>query len=172
MPDGPTLAFLGGAMLRVVAVMAIMSLAGACTAPPEPISDVRTEVTSLVQRWSDASEASDVQTLADTYADQEGFVWIERGDVSYATHAAIVEGLDRVAAARAAIVNDVSEISVTPLGDRAAAFHAHYAFEVVGEGFQFSSRGTMSGVAIKQDQTWRFLQGSFSELPMSPTVDE
>jgi hypothetical protein len=110
--------------------------------------------------------------LADTYADQEGFAWIERGGVSYANHAAIVEGLDRVRAARASIVNDVSDISVTPLGDGAAAFHAHYEFQVVGDGFQFSSRGTMSGVAIKQGETWRFLQGSFSELPVLPTEGE
>jgi hypothetical protein len=159
-------------MLRGVVAAALWVLASACTVVAENTPDVSAEVASLVQRWSDASEAGDVQALADTYADQEGFAWIERGAVSYADHAAIVEGLDRVRDARASITNDVSDISVTPLGDGAAAFHANYAFRVVGDGFQFSSRGTMSGVAIKQGETWRFLQGSFSELPVSPTINE
>jgi uncharacterized protein (TIGR02246 family) len=159
-------------MLRGVAVAAILMVASACTPAPETTSDVRAEVAALVQRWSDASEAGDVESLADTYADQAGFAWIERGAVSYANHAAIVEGLDRVMDASASITNDVSDIGVTPLGDGAAAFHAHYAFEVAGDAFQFSSRGTMSGVAIKQGETWRFLQGSFSELPASPALNE
>lgn len=150
-------------MTRCAAAMAVLLLVGACTAAPQASGDARAEVASLVQRWSDASEAGDVEALADTYADRDGFAWIERGAVSYASRAAIVEGLSRVQGA--SIANDVSDISVTSLGDGVAAFHAHYAFEVRSADFQFGSEGTMSGVAIKQGETWRFLQGAFSEFP-------
>jgi hypothetical protein len=152
-------------MAQRAAAVALLLLVSACSPPPSVTGDVSAEVTALVQRWSDASEAGDVQALADTYADRDGFAWIERGAVSYTSRAAIVDGLSGVEGA--SITNDVSDISVTPLSDGVAAFRAHYAFQVRGAAFQFESEGIMSGVAIKEGETWRFLQGAFSEIPIA-----
>ncbi|MEZ6023085.1 MAG: nuclear transport factor 2 family protein [Hyphomonadaceae bacterium] len=144
---------------------------GACTAEAPPAAydaeAVRADVTALIQRWSDAGEAGDWAAVADTYADAEGFAWIERGDVAYADHAAIVAGLESVQASEGSIVNDVSDIVVTPLGADAAAYRARYRLQVTTATFGYESNGVLSGVAINQDGTWRLLQGSFSEQPQA-----
>lgn len=156
-------------MSRTLLASVVLLLAVACapaTTRTDP-SATQSGVTELVQRWSDAGEAQDWDAVADTYADAEGFVWIEQGEARYASRAAIVEGLNRARAMSAAVRNDVSDIIVTPLGDDVAAFRAHYVLSVSAEGFSYVSDGMLSGVAIKQNDVWRFLQGSFSERPAS-----
>lgn len=145
-----------------------LALALAACSAPSPAYDpaaVRSEVTALVQRWSDSGEAGDWDAVADTYADAEGFAWVERGQVAYADHAAIVAGLDSVRQSGARITNDVSNIVVTPLSTDAAAVRANYALSLSSEAFSFSSSGVLSGVAIRQGETWRFLQGALTESP-------
>jgi uncharacterized protein (TIGR02246 family) len=150
-------------MLIAIAVLG----ASACATAAQSGEDVRQAVTELVQRWSDAGEAREWDVVADTYADVDGFAWIEQGGARYTSRHAIVEGLNQARAMSASIRNDVSDIVVTPLGDDAAAFRAHYVLNVSAEGFSYSSEGVLSGVAIRHDGAWRFLQGSFSEQPPS-----
>jgi len=153
-------------------LMAIVVLGASACAPATQSGEAqRQAVTELVQRWSDAGEARDWDVIADTYADADGFAWIEQGDARYTSHSAIVEGLNQARSMSASIRNDVSDIVVTPLGPDAAAFRAHYLLSVSAEGFSYTSEGVLSGVAIRQGGAWRFLQGSFSEQPPSNGAD-
>jgi hypothetical protein len=158
-------------MKRFLLILAAVAVLAACgpAAPSVDAAAVRADVTSLVQRWSDAGEAGDWAAVADTYADAEGFAWIEQGEVRYPSRAAIVAGLEEARAANLRITNDVSDIAVTPLGADAAAYSANYRLVVASEAFSFESRGVLSGVAIRQADGWRFLQGSFSEAPTPET---
>lgn len=157
-------------MLRGVG--AALMLAACAPAPAEyDRGAVRSGVTALVQRWSDAGEAGDWAAVADTYADAEGFAWIEQGEVRYADHAAIVAGLDGVAQMGASITNDVSDIVVTPLSADAAAYRATYSLTITAPQFSVTSQGVVSGVAIRQGETWRLLQGAFSERPAEGVRD-
>ncbi len=152
-------------MIRQLLITFAVLCASACARAPGDGDEGRRAVTELIQRWSDAGEAQDWDAIADTYADADGFVWIEQGEARYASRAAIVEGLNQARGMSASIRNDVSDIVVTPLADNAAAFRAHYVLSVSAEGFSYTSEGMLSGVAIKQADGWRFLQGSFSEQP-------
>jgi uncharacterized protein (TIGR02246 family) len=138
----------------------------ACAHAPQATDDtVRGDVTALVQRWSDAGEAGDFAAVADTYAEAPGFVWIEQGEARYTDRAAIVAGLDQAKAIGARITNDVTNIVVTPLGPDVAAFRTDYALTLSSPAFSFSSSGVLSGVAVRRDGVWRFLQGAFSDKP-------
>jgi hypothetical protein len=146
--------------------LAALIVLGACNASAPQSYDavaVRSDVSALVQRWSDAGEAGDWDAIADTYADAEGFTWIERGEVRYADHAAILAGLQQARDGAFSVTNDVSDILVTPLSGETAAYHARYRLAVTSPQFSFSSEGVLSGVAIRQGETWRFLQGSLNE---------
>jgi hypothetical protein len=158
-------------MIRHLLIAIAVLGASACEQAPQDDDEARRAVTELVQRWSDAGESQQWDAVADTYADVEGFAWIEQGETRYASRAAIIEGLDQARSMSAAIRNDVSDIVVTPLGADAAAFRARYLLNVSAEGFNYESQGVLSGVAIKQDGVWRFLQGSFSEQPPSRDGD-
>lgn len=154
-------------MIRALLASVAVSLIAASCAPArtnDP-TEAQAGVTALVQRWSDAGEAQDWDAVADTYADVEGFAWIEQGEARYVSRAAIVEGLDQARAMSASVRNDVTDIVVTPLGDGVAAFRARYLLNVSSEAFSYQSDGILSGVAVNRDGVWRFLQGSFSERP-------
>ena len=153
-------------MIRHLLLPAAVLCASACAEAQEDPAAERQAVTELVQRWSDAGEAQDWDTVADTYADVDGFVWIEQGTVRYDSHDAIVAGLNQARDMSATIRNDVSDILVTPLGPDTAAFRTHYLLDVSAEGFGYTSEGMLAGVAIRQeDGRWRFLQGVFSAQP-------
>lgn len=145
---------------------AVLFVLAACAPTQPPSQDdaaIQSGVTALVQRWSDAGEASDWDAIADTYADVEGFSWVERGEVRYPNRAAIIAGLQQAREAGFSVTNDVSDIVVTPLGADAAAYRANYHLAVTSPQFSFSSEGVLSGVAIRQGDTWRFLHGSLNE---------
>ncbi|MEZ5961077.1 MAG: nuclear transport factor 2 family protein [Hyphomonadaceae bacterium] len=151
--------------MKTLVAVALLMLAACTPAGPQSYDGaaVRNGVTALVQRWSDAGEASDWDALADTYADVEGFSWVERGEVRYTNHAAIIAGLQQARDAGLSVTNDVSDIEVTPLSAEAAAYRANYRLAVTSPQFSFTSEGILSGVAIRQDGTWRFLHGSLNE---------
>jgi uncharacterized protein (TIGR02246 family) len=151
-------------------LLSVALSASAASQPATADSDAETRagVAALVQRWSDAGTAKDWDAIAQTYADQPGFAWIEQGEARYTDRAAIVAGLDGARKMKADIDNKVSNIVVTPLAPGVAAYRADYRLSVKAEGFGYSSSGVLSGVAVKRDGTWRFLQGAFSERPPAP----
>lgn len=151
-------------MPRVALAAIAVLLANACASLPAS-DDARSGVTALVQRWSDAGEAGDWDAVADTYADAEGFAWIEQGEVRYPSRAAIIEGLAGLRRMSPTLSSEVSNVVVSPLGGGVAAFRASYDLSVSTTRFSFRSRGVLSGVAIRQGATWRFLQGAFSDRP-------
>lgn len=152
--------------MRKLGIVVLTTVAAGCAHAPVATEDaVRRDVTALVQRWSDAGEAGDWAAVADTYADAPGFVWIEQGEARYTDRAAIVAGLEQVKTIDARIVNDVSNIVVTPLGPDTAAFRTDYALTLTSTAFSFRSSGVLSGVAVRRDGVWRFLQGAFSDKP-------
>lgn len=157
-------------MIRQLLIAPIVLLASACGSAPAGDQATRDAVAALVQRWSDAGEAQNWDAVAETYADAEGFAWIEQGVARYTSRSAILEGINQAKGMSASIRNDVSDIVITPLGSDAAAFRATYVLDVSAEGFSYKSAGVLSGVAIKQDGAWRFLQGSFSEQPPSDVL--
>jgi len=146
-------------------ILALVCLMGCAHAPALQGDVVRRDVTELIQRWSDAGESGDWDFVASTYAEHPAFTWIEQGEARYRSRAAIVAGLARARSMSASIRNDVSNVSVTPLANDVAAFTADYFLSVSAEGFSYTSQGVWSGVAIRQGDGWRFLQGSFSERP-------
>jgi hypothetical protein len=153
--------------LSIALILSLALAACAADAPPAEYDAqaVRGDVTALIQRWSDTGEARDWEGLADTYADAEGFAWIERGALAYSDHASILAGLEGARASEASIVNDVSDIVVTPLGPDTAAYRANYRLSVRSVSFNYDSAGVLSGVAIRQGDAWRLLQGALSEQP-------
>jgi hypothetical protein len=115
----------GLALMAAVSAIAILG----CTWTPPVIDHAAAEaaVTALVEEWSRAGEESRWNDLKALYADEPGFAWIEQGRVAYADYAAVIAGVDQAAAMGAKIESEVSEVSVAPLSDDAAAFHARAA---------------------------------------------
>ncbi|GEM_PF-4959840 len=136
--------------------------------PDEP--EIAAGVTALVNDWAQAGPERRWEELKDLYADTAGFTWIERGGVAYADHAAITAGIDQASQMEADISSRVNNIRVTPLAPDAAAVVANLSLSVSFGDFGYDFDGIFSGVAIKRNDKWRFLQGHMSE-PAAETDD-
>ncbi len=159
--------------MRVIAI-AVSLLLLACqpkpaATPDQEVADaeVGTAVTGLVESWAKAGTDGDWDALANLYADNEDFTWVERGQVRYPNHAAVVAGLEGAKAAGARLETHVSEIVVTPLAADAASFRTRVTFKLdFGDGAApVDVDGMLTGVAVDYDTGWKLLQGHIEQRP-------
>lgn len=159
----------------------LLLLAAACSAPESrkvaadmkatPAADpaaAAAGVTALIREWSAAGAEGRWNDLKALYADDPDFYWVEQGRVAYDSAAAAAAGVDRVAAMNAMIRSDVDAIAVTPLSADAASFRAHTKIGFVSTDFSFNFEGAFTGVAVRRDGRWRFLQGHLSRFDPPP----
>jgi ketosteroid isomerase-like protein len=158
----------------VRALLAACVLLVACQPKPAEVPDpdatdkqVRADVTALIESWAKAGTDGDWDALGNLYADDEGFAWVERGQVRYSTRAAAIAGLEGVKAAGSKVNTEVSDIVVTPLGDDAAAFRTRVKFSIDfgGEAPAVNVDGILTGVAYEYEDGWRLLQGHIESKP-------
>jgi hypothetical protein len=121
-------------------------------------------VEALLREWSASGADGRWDDLKALYADDPGFYWIEQGRVAYADYAAVTAGVDQVAAMDAMIRSDVSDIVVTPLAADAASFRATTKIGFASSEFSFDFEGAFTGVAVRRDDRWKFLNGHLSKV--------
>jgi hypothetical protein len=159
--------------MRPIAILALALAAAACSRPtPEPVepavaasfdkAGVAAGVEALILDWSKTGQEGRWEDLKALYADDPDFYWVEDGRVAYASRAAAAAGVDRAAAMNALIRSDVSEIAVTPVSADAASFRALVSIGFVGDAFSFDFDGVFTGLAVRRDGKWQFLNGHLS----------
>ena len=168
--------------MRVVAIAAALLLL-ACQAKPAAAPDqqaadaaVTTSVTALIVSWAKAGSDGDWDALVNLYADNDDFVWVERGQIRYANHAAVVSGLEGAKAAGSRVETHVSDIVVTPLASDTASFRAHVVFKLDYENGAppVDVDAIVTGVAVDYDTGWKLLQGHLEQqqpAAPAPVVD-
>ena len=164
--------------MRAAAIVALVCvLLVACHPKPKPKPDdsavdkqVRAAVTAMLNGWAKARTDGDWDGVGKLYADDEGFAWVERGQVRFATRAAAVAGLEGAKAAASKLPTTVSEIVVTPVSDEAAAFHARVkvAADYGDEAPPVDADAILTGVAFEYDGAWKFLEAHLEPRPSAP----
>jgi hypothetical protein len=125
-------------------------------------------VTALIEEWSKAGQEGRYDDLKALYSDEADFYWVENGRLAYADHAAVAAGVDQLAAINPLLRSSAHDIVVTPLGEDSASFRAAVEIGLVSSDFSFDFAGMFTGVAVRRDGVWRFLQGHLSK-PDAPT---
>ncbi len=150
--------------MRHLAILTLACAVGACSATPAYDADaVQRAAVALVEEWSRAGREGRWADLEALYADERGFAWIERGTVAYDSHATIVAAVRQAAAARIAVDTRVADVVAVPLAADAAAVRAAFTMRLEFSPTQVVERqGVLTGVAVKRDGRWRFLQGSMA----------
>lgn len=119
-------------------------------------------VAGLIEEWSKAGQEGRYEDLKALYADDPAFYWIENGLLAYPDHAAVAAGVDQLAGLKPMLRSSARDTVVTPLGPDAASFRAAVEIGLVSPDFSFDFTGMFSGVAVRRDGVWRFLQGHLS----------
>lgn len=150
--------------------LALAPVAWACApdAPENPFDEARrAAITDSVQATLDgfvaAMEAGDWEGLAQFYAADPRFRWLEDGRVTYGSKEAIVASLGDVGGSFTHGTLEYSDVEITPLAPGLAAFTARFEQRLVGsDGGGFSFSGVMGATLVHEPDGWRFLNGHTS----------
>lgn len=141
-------------------------------APPEravtatQLQSAQAGATALAEEWARAGSEGRWDDLVRLYADEPGFAWVEQGEIRYADHEAIAQGVAQVRAAQLRVHTVVSNVVATPLSPDAAVVRANYSIvfrDPADGGFTFD--GLLTAVAVQREGRWVFLQGHLSSPP-------
>ncbi|MGQ0533522.1 MAG: nuclear transport factor 2 family protein, partial [Caulobacteraceae bacterium] len=145
----------------------------ACAAPERPptaveLAAAETGASEFVHEWAQTGSEGRWDDLVARYADAPGFAWIEQGENRYPDHAAIAAGVAQARDSGLSVRTTVSNVVATALSPDAAAVRADVSIafgDPAAGGFAFS--GILTGVAIRREGRWMFLQGHLSS-PQPP----
>lgn len=162
--------------MRLPTALVVFWLAAACAplapgASPPAAADaeaIEQGVETLIRNWSAAGAEGRWEDLKALYADDPSFYWVEQGRIAYSDFASVAAGVDQAAAMAAVISSSVDDIAVTPLGADAATFRAQATIAVSAPEFSFDFEGAFTGVAVRRDGRWHFLNGHLSKAEPRP----
>ena len=155
----------------VVAALLFTSCGGAASSDKPSSAQIEEEVSTFLEEWAASFSEGRFKDAKALYAAREGFVWIERGRITYQSAADLAAGLDQLIGTDTTITNALDHIKVEVLSGDSAAFSAALYSQVVTPSFEFTFDGVMTGVAIKEDGGWRLYQGHLSQPPYDPDAD-
>lgn len=150
--------------------LALAATAWACApdAPENPFDEARRaaitdSVRATLDDFAAAMEVGDWERLAEFYADDPRFRWLEDGRVRYDSKQAIVASLGEAGGSFTHGTLEYTEVEITPLAPGLAAFSARFEQRLVGsDGGGFSFRGVLGATLVHGPAGWRFLHGHTS----------
>lgn len=150
--------------------LALAPIAWACApdAPENAFDEARRaaitdSVRATLDGFAAAMEVGDWERLVEFYADDPRFRWLEDGQVTYDSKAAIVTSLGDVGGSYTHGTLEYSDIEITPLAPGLAAFTAGFEQRLVGsDGGGFSFSGVMGATLVHGPDGWKFLTGHTS----------
>lgn len=152
-----------------LALAAGVTACGSDPGPPEnPFDDARrAAMTDSVRTTLDAFvsviEAGEWGELAEFYADDPRFRWMEDGRVTYESRDAIVASLVDMGSSFTHGSLQYRDVEITPLAPGLAAFSARFEQRLVdGNGGGFSFSGVLGATLIHEPDGWKFLHGHTS----------
>jgi len=138
-------------------------------APPEdPFDEARRgaiadSVRATIDDFVSTVEAGEWGELAEFYADDPRFRWMEDGRVTYDSQEAIVASLVEVGSSFTHGSLEYSDVEFTALAPGLAAFSARFEQRLVdGDGGGFSFSGVLGATLVHEPNGWKFLLGHTS----------
>lgn len=146
------------------AIATILTVLGACaTKPASHDEQIISDVTALITEWNDALPEGRVEDFKELYSEREGFLWAERGQFLYQSKDDIAAGIDQVMAGGTTISNEITSLDIVPLSQAAAAFSITMTSTATMQGMSFTFDGIVTGLAVKDEGTWKLYRGHLSE---------
>lgn len=154
---------------RLIALAAAVAV-GACAPPArqDAFDDARqAAIVDSVQATLDAFvagiEAGEWERLAEFYAADPRFRWLEDGRIAYDSKQAIVASLGEVGGAFTHGTLEYRDVAITPLAPGLAAFSARFEQRLEGgDGGGFSFSGVLGATLVHAPDGWKFLFGHTS----------
>jgi hypothetical protein len=149
---------IGQAILAAVILPFTLS---ACDMRDTRSIDTATEAQFAFEAYVAAINKGDTTKAAQLYDHAEGFHWIERGGVQYASGSQAAQSLKDNFPSGSRVSMEVTDLHSTELGPDAALLSAHFIFTALNEDStpQYSFDGWMTVGMIRREDGWRIAGG-------------
>lgn len=151
------------------AALAIAVLAAGCDAPATTtLSESRSaaiedSVAAFLATWSHEPERDGWDRMAERYADDPSFIWVEDGHVRYTSREEIRAGFDALASSFSGARTEFTEPSITALAPGLAHVTTRFATTLTREGgSDVRFGGAMTMTTIHTEEGWKVLRGHTS----------
>ena len=156
--------------MRVLVVVLLLALGGAGCQPPAAVglSDAHSDaiadsIRSMLTAWSEGTRQESLDRLADRYADDPRFIWVEDGRVRYRSVDAIREAVESLKTQFSSERTEFIEPSTTPLAPGVAHVATRFRTTLRREsGSEIRYGGAMTMTLIHTDEGWKMLSGHTS----------
>ncbi|MEM7739842.1 MAG: hypothetical protein AAF225_03495 [Pseudomonadota bacterium] len=156
-------------MIRLLPIsLTVPALCLAACASLEKTADAPTieaDVTAMLMEWSSSLPEGRLEDFKAVYSTQPGFLWVERGLPLYRSVDELSVGVDDLVDQNAELNNTLTDIEVHALSPNAAAFNAQMTSDLRLAGFNITFDGVLTGIALKDGDTWTLYRGHLSEPP-------
>lgn len=124
------------------------------------------EAPEFLEAWVAARAAGDGAVLRPMYTDQTGFVWVQDGKVFYDSADDAAASLDFASTGGYTPELKFSEPKFKALSKNAASVWSEYTETLtIGADTVIETKGIFTGVLIKEDGQWKFVQAQFGAVP-------
>lgn len=122
-------------------------------------------VTSMLTAWRQAVSARNADLVAEFYADDPGFRWIEDGTVRYTSRQQVAEAYRSLAPSLRSLEFTLDNPQVTPLAPGVALVTTLFTQKVTDSlGAVTGFAGALTLTVVHADTGWRFLAGHTSSV--------
>ncbi len=170
--------------IRAAIAAPILLAAAACSNGEMTAHDqtvIYSEAPAFLEAWVAARAAGDGAVLRPMYTDQTGFVWVQDGRVFYDTADDAAASLDFASTGGYTPDLKLTEPKFKALSKNAASVWSEYTETLtIGADTVIETKGIFTGVLIKEDGQWKFVQAHFgavpsdleAEAPIEPVAEE
>jgi hypothetical protein len=160
---------------RAAIAAPILLAAAACNSGEMTAHDqtvIYKEAPEFLEAWVAARAAGDGAVLRPMYTDQTGFVWVQDGTVFYDTADDAAASLDFASTGGYTPELKLNEPKFKALSKNAASVWSEYTETLtIGADTVIETKGIFTGVLVKEDGQWKFMQAHFGAVPSDLAIE-
>ena len=148
-------------LTRGTIFLAVALILTACSKQTPVEDDAAQGAQQAFEDYIASINAGDTDKAAQIYDRAEGFRWVERGDVQYASGNEAAASLKESFPAGSRVAMEIDEMHSAEMGPDAALLSAHYTFSAFNQDGtpQYSFDGWMTVGMVKRAEGWRIAGG-------------
>lgn len=149
-------------ILATVIILTI-SCSGADTNEELNHEAIQNEVAGVLEAYVDQVNARGIQGLEAYFSDDERFYWVEDGRLQYPDRDSLIAGIAQFYPQVDSVNMVINKKEIQVINRNFATLYAEYVEDfVLNSGYAFTLDGAITSLMIREDSTWKFLNGHSS----------
>ena len=124
---------------------------------------IQNEVAAVLEAYVDQVNARGIQGLEAYFSSDERFYWVEDGRLQYPDRDSLIAGITQFFPQVDSVNMVINKKEIQVISRNFATLYAEYVEDfVLRSGYSFRLDGAITALMIREDTTWKFLNGHSS----------